>query len=68
MKNSTAQLILNGHLTIKDTDTEFTRCDLTGMMADCWACLVVDENGNEYDVDVNQHDAADIVNAEYKRQ
>ena len=45
-----------------DYDTEFTLCELTNLKADCYRCLITDIDGVEFEADVNQHDAALIIN------
>ena len=53
-------------LVICDQSTEFVMCDLTNLMADCYRCLVtfIEIPDTEFEVDINKHDATNMVNSE----
>jgi len=58
-------LTSNYHLTILDTDVEFTTCDLTGDLANCVPCQIEDTvTGDLFTLDIEVNLAANIINGE----
>ena len=45
-------------------DTEFALCELTNLMSDCYRCLITDQDGTEFEADINRHDVVNIINSE----
>lgn len=65
-KHEILVILHNNDFTCNDTSTDWSRCQLTGLMADCVTLEAVNRNeGEEIFLTINQKDAADIINGDF---